>query len=99
MHINSGRYLVKMGSEHNFSFNSSKARWHSRVQIKGFSGLSISVNGRAILEKLAINVRKYENNPIKDCSSLKLVGGVSLPKAADFFLLTRTPPLKIVCPR
>jgi hypothetical protein len=34
----------------------------------------MSVNGRAILEKFAINVRKYENNPITDCSSLELVG-------------------------
>jgi hypothetical protein len=59
----------------------------------------MSVNGRAILEKFKINVQKYENSPIKDCSSLKLVGGVSLRTAADFFLLTRTPPLKIVCPK
>jgi hypothetical protein len=44
----------------------------------------MSVNGRAILEKLAIQVQKYENNPIKDCSSLKFVGGVSLQTAADF---------------
>jgi hypothetical protein len=70
MHINSGRYLVKMGSEHNFSFNSSKACWHSGVHIKGFSGLSMSVKGRAILEKFAIKVRKYENNPISRTATL-----------------------------
>jgi hypothetical protein len=58
-------------------YKSSKAFWHSAVHTKWFSGLSMSVNGRAILEKFKMKLLKKENSPIKDCNSLKLVGGVN----------------------